>query len=267
MIQQQQQPSIEYSIPVPALDETMMMKIDEPVHACTTLAWASVHDTTTKPPSRKRPRTVRFSDARIVGLVANRIDLFQSYHAGQIWYPSAELDRFKTEARTFCCKLREQQKNGETVDDNLIPRGLEHRVCFQRQRQRYLAIRCVLKAQQRNRNTEFVAMVARKCNQWATDIAQLEGQHDYVDVYQPTLKAFLPKVKDLHMHELPIQAKKRQNEAADVVEEHTSDCSGADSESIHDAQRNVRARNAYLATVVQDRTQSHIFDARKSYTA
>jgi hypothetical protein len=215
--------------------ENMVMRnADSSIVATTTV----LH---TKQASRKRPR-VDFSEARVVGIVANRSDLSKE-DTSRIWYPTAELDQFKTEARALCRSLREQQKEHD-VD---VPRGLEQRVCCQRQRHRYLAVRCVLKAQQRSRCSDFVGMVAHKCNRWAADIAQLEAQHDFVDVYKPSLKRMLPQVKDLPMYDLPIQAKKRDHNQV-AAEQTSCDCASDDSsddnDSVHAAQRSVRARKA-----------------------
>jgi hypothetical protein len=196
--------------------------------------------TATTIPSRKRPRRVQFSEARIVGTVVNRLDLSQE-QADQIWYPSSDLELFKVEARILCRRLREEQEESNENASNVqvpIPRGLEQRVCGQRQRRRYLALRCVLKAQQKCPCSDFMGRVARKCTQWATDIAHLEGQHDYCDVYHPALKALLPKVKDVPMYELPIQTKRK------VECNNINNSDDSDDDSVRAAQRNVRARKA-----------------------
>jgi hypothetical protein len=194
--------------------------------------------TATTMQSRKRSRRVQFSEARVVGTVVNRLDLSQE-QSNKIWYPSSELDQFKADARILCRLLREQhQQSKESCSQGtvIVPRGLEQRVCGQRQRHRHLAIRCVLKAQQKCRCSDFIGIVARKCTQWATGIAHLEGQHDFCDVYNPVLKALLPKVKDVPMNELPIQTKRKVPSNNNIDD--------SDNDSVEVAQRNVRARKA-----------------------
>jgi hypothetical protein len=197
------------------------------------------HSASTNIQSRKRSRQVRFSEARVVATVVNRLDLSQE-QADQIWYPPSELEQFKTEARILCRRLREQQqlqrKENNPQEHVHIPRGLEQRVCGQRQRRRYLAVCCVLKAQQKCRCSDFIGRVAHKCTQWATDIAHLEGQHDFCDVYHPEMKTLLPKVTDVPMYKLPIQTKRK----VECNNNNISDDS--DNDSIQAAQRNVRAR-------------------------
>lgn len=195
------------------------------------------HSTAINIQTRKRSRKVRFSEARVVATVVNRLDLSQE-QADQIWYPPSELEQFKTEARILCRHLREQQQSKESNPQEHvhIPRGLEQRVCGQRQRRRYLALCCVLKAQQKCRCSDFIGRVAHKCTQWATDIAHLEGQHDFCDVYHPEFKTLLPKVADVPMYKLPIQTKRK------VECNNNNNSDDSDNDSIQAAQRNVRAR-------------------------
>lgn len=78
--------------------------------------------------------------------------------------------------------IDEQQQhdghNGET-------RGLEHRVCINRQRHKHLAIRCTLKAQSRSRCPEFIARISSQCSQWARELAIKEANRDYCEAYCP----------------------------------------------------------------------------------
>lgn len=246
-----------FHIPL-SLENSVMMKIERPTSAAASPK-SMLLLTKNSPASviksifvgvRKRPRrTVQFSEARVVGIVANRTEIPQE-QSRQIWYPSAELEHFKTEARSLCRQLREQHKAASgsmNHHQTVVPRGLEQRVCCLRQKHRYLAIRCVLKAQERCRHPDFVGAVAQKCNQWAKEVAQLEAQHDYVDVYRPQLKALLPTVKDIPMYELPIQSRKRKSQEETAV---IADCSNSssnddsDNDSVQAAQRNVRARRS-----------------------
>jgi hypothetical protein len=190
----------------------------------------------------KTQRRVRFSEARVVGTVLHYSDLLVE-QANQIWWQPNELDYFKTEARTLCRQLRQQQKQQQSFEIPL-PRGLEQRICCQRQRHRYLAIRCVLKAQQRSRSDDFIAMVSHKCTQWASDIARLEGQADYCSEYHPHLLASLPRVSDIPMPALPFH-QRRSHQQACQKRSFCNDCSSDDSDNDSvEVQRNVRARTA-----------------------
>jgi hypothetical protein len=64
-------------------------------------------------------------------------------------------------------------------------RGLEHRVCLNRQRHKYLAIRCTLKAQMQSRCPDFIARISSKCTQWAKEIAVAEADRDFCEAYCP----------------------------------------------------------------------------------
>lgn len=72
----------------------------------------------------------------------------------------------------------EESQEGDT-------RGLEHRVCLNRQRHKYLAIRCTLKAQMQSRCPDFIARISNKCTSWAKEIAVAEANRDYCEAYCP----------------------------------------------------------------------------------
>ena len=192
----------------------------------------------------QQAKRVRFSEARVVGTVTHHDDL-TTEEAQRIWWSANELNHFKTEARTLCRQLRQQQQ--EQQQPVQLPRGLEQRICCQRQKHRYLAIRCVLKAQQRSKSEDFVAMVSRKCTTWASDIARLEGQADYYNEYHPNLVATLPKVSDIPMPALPIQPKKstRVPVSASPCQKRNfcDDSDDSDNDSV-ETHRNVRARTS-----------------------
>lgn len=194
--------------------------------------------------SRKRFRTVQFSDSRVVGIVAHHASL-TAEQVGQIWFGKSELDLFKSEARSLCRQLRHRKKAAD--ENEPLPRGLEQRICRQRQRSRYLAIRCVLKAQQRSRCPDFISMISRKCTRWASDVAHIEAQHDYCDVYQPQMKMLLPQVKELQIYELPTHPKRNVNsyvKRSSVDMQSEEGGSDSDKDSVEAAQRNVRSRRA-----------------------
>jgi len=127
-----------------------------------------------------------------------------------IWYNNSALDKFKCQVRSMCRKLREvsqaassqaasqqqqhqqqQQEPGATTttappaaSDAPSSRGLEHRVCRKRLRNKQLALRCVLKAQTRSSCPDFIANVSSKCTFWAKEIARGEGARDYAAAWK-----------------------------------------------------------------------------------
>lgn len=160
-------------------------------------------------------RRVRFLDARVVGIVAPRSSISMEEYQS-VWYPIHELDGFKTEIRSLCRKIRDdrqqQYANGNTATNSseVLTRGLEQRICKNRQRNKALAIWGTLKAQQRNNDPEFIAMIARKCNVLATELAITEATRDYCEVYNPdALALLLPHSKSVASNIFPLKLKRK----------------------------------------------------------
>eukprot|EP00529_Nitzschia_sp_RCC80_P025223 CAMPEP_0113484884 /NCGR_PEP_ID=MMETSP0014_2-20120614/24197_1 /TAXON_ID=2857 /ORGANISM="Nitzschia sp." /LENGTH=527 /DNA_ID=CAMNT_0000378511 /DNA_START=1065 /DNA_END=2648 /DNA_ORIENTATION=+ /assembly_acc=CAM_ASM_000159 len=95
------------------------------------------------------------------------------------------------------------------LDDDKVDscRGMESRVCIRRQRNKLLSERCILKAQAKNRNPDFIASISLKCSVYAKEVAAAQGMIDYCEVYFPHLIPHLPKIKDLPQHPFPIKTK------------------------------------------------------------
>jgi len=86
------------------------------------------------------------------------------------------------------CSTKSSSSSTEMVDEEEEgeeSRGLEHRVCVNRQRHKYLAIRCTLKAQMQSRCPDFIARISSKCTQWSRDLAIAEGERDFCEAYCP----------------------------------------------------------------------------------
>ena len=63
-------------------------------------------------------------------------------------------------------------------------RGLEQRVCFERQRRRYLGNRGIVAAHKSMQySPDRLALLASKCNRWASKIAVAEAALDFVQAY------------------------------------------------------------------------------------
>jgi hypothetical protein len=166
-------------------------------------------------------RRVQFFEARIVGMITPHSCLTDEERS-QIWYQQQELDEFKNEARSLCRDMRDQKTriaDNSQVDD-VTGRGLEHRVCIKRQRNKALAVRCILKTQDRNKDPSFIAMISEKCTLWAKEVAVAEASRDYCRVYCPYLLPCLPSTENIQQH--PIPFKKRQ--APDTDMEHQKGC-------------------------------------------
>jgi hypothetical protein len=165
--------------------------------------------------SRKRSlkRTVLFKDA-CIRIVPNQMEL-STEERNAIWYPQDELEFFREEARTMCRQLRTEPTRSY---ENCSTRGLESRVSLKRQHHRLLSIKCVMKAQERSREVDFIAIISQKCTLWSTKVAILEAQRDYCEIYQPNMLSMLPSVEDIPCTTgWPIQFKKKRQQAQEAV--------------------------------------------------
>lgn len=191
---------------------------------------------------RRTNRRVRFSNAQVVGTVIDRSFISIEDHRN-IWYFAHELESFKTEIRNACqqLKLRKNQnqynKNNQlasgntaaanseasTIYNNTINnefesyffelRGLEHRMCKSRQRNKALAIWGTLKAQQRNNDPEFIAMIARKCSYTAAQLAYMEAAKDYCEIYNPeAIPSLSAQIEFYSSQSFPIKLKRKKSD-------------------------------------------------------
>merc|ERR1712150_117433 len=95
-------------------------------------------------------------------------------------------------------------------EQNCCARGLESRVSMERQRNKYLATRAIIKAQQRyENNPEQLAALASKCTAWAKEVALCTGYQDYCHVYNPSLVQFVPQTMSVKFPSL-LQRKRRE---------------------------------------------------------
>ena len=187
------------------------------------------------PVMKKRSR-VQFSHASVVGTVTARSD-FSTEERNHIWYESDELETFKNEARTLCRARRcPNSPPQQPESDSFSSRGLEARSSLKRQRSKGLALRCVLKAQARSRDPDFIARISQQCTQWASEVALVEGSKDFFQIYRPHMVALLPETADeLPQHPLPITAAAKRKTVKPIVSDDEDDKSQG---------RNVRARLA-----------------------
>merc|ERR1711907_547769 len=130
--------------------------------------------------------------ARVVGTVTERSNLSEEEHR-LAWYPSRELEGFKVEVRALCRAIRCCRKDRRLLSPAFwspqpLTRGLELRLCGNRQKNKELAIWGTLKAQQRSGgDPEFVAAVSRACTSAAREQAAVEGKRDYLEAQHDDL--------------------------------------------------------------------------------
>jgi len=174
-------------------------------------------------PSLKRSReqvrrpSVRFLDTPVAGIVTS-ISSISREECDDAWYSDNELAGFKNEIRALCKKNLDYEhisRNPDISDTTsatceMDTRGIEQRICKNRQQNKFLALWGTLKAQQRNNDPEFIAAVARKCSVLATELAIMEGARDYCEVYEPDkVGLLLSRIKSFELSPFPIKLKRK----------------------------------------------------------
>jgi hypothetical protein len=147
-------------------------------------------------------KSVSFEKAEIVALITPSSEMPDS-HRHELWYQQIDLDEFKNNARHLCRQIRDcdavidQPMLDTRIDialatENHCARGLEHRISLERQRNKFLTMRAVLKAQQRYDSPDKLAIIASKCTAWAKEIALCTGYQDFYQAYNPALAHLVP---------------------------------------------------------------------------
>ena len=103
-----------------------------------------------------------------------------------LWYGSNDIATFKAQK----AKMLEQSP-------------MSKRSAIERKRYMMLSIRCTLSAQKQGYNSEDMALVAQKCSEWCTELAKIQGCHDYFDVYFPKLTSTLPNIAAIRPTKFP----------------------------------------------------------------
>ena len=138
--------------------------------------------------TKKTATRVHFDTEVRIAAVVSSASCMTEKEKEELWYSTESLDAFKTEVRLLCRKLRD----APAEDDSENSRGLEHRICLIRQRNKQLALRCVLKAQMKSSCPDFLAGISLKCTAWASEQARKEATQDYCDAYHPHLPSLEP---------------------------------------------------------------------------
>jgi len=115
----------------------------------------------------------------------------------EFWYSPNELCIFKMEARQLVrggagSIASTLAAAGSNEEDSL--RGLEH-TAPQRQKHRYMTIRCTLSAARRGMSADEISFVARKCTEWNIESAFVQACHDYAQVYRPEMISIMPQIR------------------------------------------------------------------------
>lgn len=166
--------------------------------------------------SRRRIKRVTFLMAEVVSIVTPSSEMTDR-HRCELWYQLSDLADFKTHARELCKSIREC----DAIFDNPIldasvdlelglrsecARGFEHRISTERQKNKFLAMRAIIKAQQRFKSPERLAIVASKCTAWAKEIALCTGYQDFYKAYNPAMAHLVPSTP---LVKFPLLSRKR----------------------------------------------------------
>lgn len=139
--------------------------------------------------------------------VPRRGSAFTPQERNTLWYHPMDLVGFKIEAREISRRIR---RNSSSFDD---ARGLEHRISMERQKNKILAIRAILKAQDLHSPQEL-ARIASRCTAWAKEVALLAGSKDYYTAYNPELAHLVPTTPSMPR---PLASGMKKKRPAEVI--------------------------------------------------
>jgi hypothetical protein len=144
--------------------------------------------------SSKRRRVTFSEQHNSVIPSTSPLDHLSTPEQSTLWYHVTDLDHFRTQVRDLCRQMRVSTEpvGSSTVGTSTYSlgahfhtRGLEQRACLERQRRKYLAARCILRAQSKVESEEHLAVIAHKCTAWATVLAREEAARDVIRAYGP----------------------------------------------------------------------------------
>lgn len=102
-----------------------------------------------------------------------------------LWYQPADLAEFREDARKLCLKFKSlQQSNSLLMPYDCSTRGLERRLSSERQRRKFISNRCIVHASKKlcsnnSWDADRLAALCKKINEWATELAVIEGARDF----------------------------------------------------------------------------------------
>jgi hypothetical protein len=177
---------------------------------------------------QQQQRRVRFSS--VMGIVVPLSNLTEEENH-RVWYTSSELVMMKNEVRALSRKIRDDHlyqhggvlrtihtptptiSNRTSFNDcTANTRGLELRLCKNRQMNKSLAIWGTLKAQNRNNDPQFIAMISQKCTAVAKELAISVAVRDYCELYNPdAIPLLLPNIKEIALCPFPVKLKRKRS--------------------------------------------------------
>jgi hypothetical protein len=164
-------------LPLPVTDRVSRKRVRE----------AHIHVT----PKQKR---VRFQEGGVILVCPapsplERLDSVDEW--ADVWYGQKDVAEFHGEARNLCRMMRacnvatkteeRGHANAPLLAKDTLTRGLEQRMCRERQRRKLLATRIIVRAandKMRN-DPDQLAELAQRCNAWATALAIQEAERDH----------------------------------------------------------------------------------------
>ena len=154
-------------------------------------------------PSTRRPR-VRFAQDESNAVSSATMSALQYEEVkDDLWYGQMEIMSFKSEARKLA------------LSGNLV-RGLEN-CTMERQKHKYLTVRCTVNAHKQGLGAEHTANVSRRCSEWNEEVAFVQACHDYCTVYHPNMIAVIPPTVNTPPPRFPFESKKRSTTCAEEI--------------------------------------------------
>lgn len=149
--------------------------------------FAEVSDEFTVNSIPENSRKVGFADRIDVIPSTSPLDMIESAQLRDIWYDIFELDDFRTEVRELCRAMRTHCSQGPDAKvcsfaRSYHTRGLEQRSCLERQRRKYLTMKCVVRGQHAL-DEDRLAELSLRCTKWAGELAYEEAARDFVHAY------------------------------------------------------------------------------------
>ena len=161
----------------------------------------------------RQRRRVSFQEPQVVSEVTPCSSMTPEERA-RTWYSRDDLLAFKNEARDISRRIRFTPESSEAAEEF---RGLEHRISFERQQRKYLAIRAIIKAQ--SSHPEHLPMIASRSSALAKEIALRVGHRDFYQAYQPELAHLVPITLPKTHPESSSTRKRERTVVIDVDEE------------------------------------------------
>lgn len=162
------------------------------------------------PPSPFPPQNGAAAPRRNVHFLETRMEIsieslaaLDEQEKSKLWFTEMEIESFKIAARALC----DQIKHGGATMEGSNTRGLELRLCSERQRRKFMILQAIIKAQKRYKEPKQLSNIARKCSVWSKAAAAIAAQRDYCELYDPSRSASIAAVPTLSEYPLPFKSR------------------------------------------------------------